>query len=152
MRHCLFAEPLVTTDLSMDTVRNPPTKYQAFNLKHQYFDAWQFCQCRNQQLLPFDIGSKENTKKRLDTLGEKFVKSGKLHDCDINEGNCDLAFWLPFRENSQSKWEYGYFPEIKRETSDIGWSRCDPSVGLNRHQDQPFGENQHCLGSSSKKS
>ena len=72
--------------LNTDEVRTPPTQYQAFNLKHQYSDAWQFCQCRNQQLLPFDIGDIAYTKQRLDALGQKFVKSGKLHGCEINEG------------------------------------------------------------------
>ena len=77
----------------------------------------------------------------------KICKSVRIYN---PQGNCDIAIWLPFRENSQSKWEYGYFPEISRQTNEIGWSTCDPSVGLDRHQDQPWGENQHCLGTDSK--
>lgn len=115
--------------------------YSAFNLKHQYVDAYQFCRCRNQQILPYDIGDATGTASKLEYIANKLVESGQLHGCDA----CDIAIWLPYRNYMGNKWIYEYFNEIERAGSDIEWSVCDSDLGLDRHHNQPWGDDQNCL-------
>ena len=44
-----------------------------------------------------------------------------------------------------SKWTYEYFSTKSTTEDKIDWSKCDPALGIDRHQSQPFGDDQHCL-------
>ena len=73
----------------------------------------------------------------MERISQAMVDSGKLVGCE----KCDIATWLPWRLIN-GKWVYEYFTEISRQTEDVGWSTCPDNLGLDRHHNQPWGDNQ----------
>ena len=77
----------------------------------------------------------------LKDIAEIMVRSGELHGCDA----CDIAIWLPYQERASTVWVYEYFSEVVRAGDVVDWSICPSDLGLDRHHNQPWGDDQHCL-------